>query len=207
MGVVVAAVAAISVECHAAGFLVPEWAQAARVGAALTGTAAGLRIVTGVAAIGAVGTGAVVSGARVIGTATGKIRTASGVGGTATSGVIPGRTWCSSGILASRGGGAGVGALGQAAGDIPMDITATVILTTVAVTVIPITDTVTDTATDTAMDTVPNISLSTAVAPNPESPSCSADFHALVIIADPSTEFWDRKRVAQSVRTSRITAT
>ena len=36
-------------------------------------------------------------------------------------------------------------------------------------------------------------------------PSCNDGYHAPVIIVDPSTEFWGRKRGVQSVRTSKTT--
>ena len=65
MVVVVAAVAASSVECHAAASLVAAWPRAARVGAVLTGTAVDRGIVTGTAA-----TGTGVTGAAATGTAT-----------------------------------------------------------------------------------------------------------------------------------------
>ena len=202
-----AAVAAIlaAAECHAAGSLVAEWARAARVGAVLMGTEPAIgtdpAIGTAPTVIGAAATtGMARIGMATTGTATGEIRTANGVGGTATSGVIPGTTWCSLVILAFHGGGAGAGALGQAAGagDTRTVITATVILTTVAATA---------TAIVTATDMAPSTSLSTGVAANPESPSCNGGWHGLVITVDPSTESWGLKRGVQSGRTSKNTVT
>lgn len=208
MVVVVAAVAAISAECHAAASLVAEWARAARVGAVLIGTvpAIGTAAAAGMAVIGAVATtGMAIIGVATTGTATGKIRTANGVGGTATGGAIPGTTSYSLAILAFPGGGAGVGALGQAeagAADTRTVTTVTVILTTVVVAT-----RTTATAMATATDTAPSTSLTTAVAANPESPSCNGGCHGLVITVDPSTESWGRKRGAQSGCTSKNTVT
>ena len=200
-----AGVAAMPAECHAAASLAAEWARAARVGAVLIGIDPAIgtaEIGTAPTVIGAAATtGMARIGVATIGTATGKIRTADGVGGTATSGVIPAITSCSLAILAFRGGGAGAGALGQAVGageDIPTVTTATVILTTVAAT---------DTAMVTATDTAPSTSLSTGVAANPESPSCNGGCHGLVITVDPSMESWDHKRGVQSGRTSKNTVT
>ena len=122
---------------HRAAFLVPEWPRAAPVLPVLTGT---------VAALGtAVTTGAVRIGTAVIGTIIGEIRTVDGAGGTATSGVLPGTTSCSSVVLVFHGGGAGAGALGQAgagaaagAGVAATVTTGAVIRTTVAAMAIPI---------------------------------------------------------------------
>jgi len=205
--VVEAAVAAIlaAAECHAAGSLVAEWARAARVGAVLMGTEPAIgtdpAIGTAPTVIGAAATtGMARIGVATIGTATGKIRTADGVGGTATGGVIPAITSCSLAVLAFRGGGAGAGALGQAvgAGDIHTVTTATVILTTVAATA---------TAIVTATDMAPSTSLSTGVAANPESPSCNGGCHVLAIIMDPLTECLGRRLVVQSGITNNNTAT
>ena len=195
-----AAVAALAAECHAAGSLEAEWARAARVGAVLIGTEAAIG--TAPTVIGAAATtGMARIGVATTGTATGKIRTADGVGGTATGGVIPAITSCSLAILAFRGGGAGAGALGQAAGagDTRTVITATVILTTVAA--------MATRTTVTATDTAPSTSLTTEIAADPESPSCNGGCHGLVITVDPSTESWGRKHGAQSGRTSKNTVT
>ena len=186
-------------ECHRAAFLVPEWPRAALVLPVLTGT---------VAARGtAVTTGAVRTGTAVIGTTIGEIRTVDGAGGTATSGASPGTTSYSSVVLVFHGGGAGAGALGQAgagaaagAGVAATVTTGAVIRTTVAAMAIPITAT----AMDMATDTVPRCSTEgTETAANPESLNCSAVFHALVTIMDPSTESWGRKLGAQSGTTSK----
>lgn len=153
-----------------------------------------------------IGAGAITGTAATTGTAAlviGEIRMANGDGGTGTGGVIPAIMWSSLAILAFPGGGVGAGARGPAGVEVirtDMDITATEILITVA-TVIPIMGTATDTAPST------NISLSTEAAANPELPSCSGDWHALVITTGPLMEFSDHKRGAQFVRTSSNTAT
>jgi len=204
-------VAAVAAECQVAvsrgaewprvAFHVPEWPRAALVLPVLTGTVA------------ARGT-AVTTGTAVIGTTIGEIRTVDGAGGTATSGASPGTTSCSSVVSVFHGGGAGAGALGQAgagaagAGAAATVTTVTVIRTTVAAMAIPITATVMDMAMDTGMDTVLSFSTEgTETAANPESPNCSAVFHALVTIMDPSTESWGRKLGAQSGTTSKNTVT
>jgi len=160
-----------------------------------------------------------ITGAAVIGTIIGEIRTADGVGGTVTDGVLPETTSCSLAALAFHGGGAGAGALGQAgvgagaqAGDPLTVITATVILLMVADPAIPITATATDTAPSTSLRTVSlsTVSLSTVnmeTAANPESPSCNDGCHGLAITMDPSMESLGRRLVAQSGTTNKHTAT
>src|SRR6188474_71890 len=147
----------------------------------------------------------------VVGIRIGEIRTANGVGGTVTGGVIPETTSCLLAGSAFRGGGAGVGALGQAeagAGTTATHITATAII--LMATVEP-TPTVTVTAvTNMVTATAPSISpttVSTETAANPESPSCNDVCHGLAITTDPLMESLDRKLVAQSGITSKHTAT
>ncbi len=167
--VVLAAVVAPTsvVEWHAAASHALEWRRAARVLAVLIGTAPA----RGTAAIGTAPTGMAVTGAVAIigvvaiGTAGGKIRTVDGVGGTATSGVIPGTTSCSLAVSAFRGGGAGAGALGQAGAGDTRTGTATVTTATVILTQVAMAPRITAMG----MDTVPSISMEdTETAANPE---------------------------------------
>src|SRR6185436_10520579 len=154
------------------------------------------------AIIGMVRTTGVANGMARIG----DIPTATGVGGTVTSGVITTITSCSSAVLAFRGGGAGAGALGQevGAGTTATHTTATAIILTAMVAPTP-TGTITAvTATDTAPNTSP---VSTVVAANPESPSCNDGCHGLAITTDPSMESLGRRLVEQSGITSKQTAT
>jgi len=157
--------------------------------------------------------------AAVVGIIIGEIRTADGVGGTVTGGVLPGLTSCSLAALAFHGGGAGAGALGQAgvgagagtlAGD-PRTVTM-VILTTVVDPAIPITAMATDTAPSTnlrtvSLSTVILTTVSTETAANPESPSCNDGCHGLATTMDPSTECLGQRPGAQSGITSKHTAT
>ena len=195
-----------------AAFLVPECALAVRI---LTvpahGTAATSLAVTSMPAMGAVAIiGMAITGTEVNGIIIGEIRTADGVGGTVTSGVIPGTTSCSLAVLAFRGGGAGAGALGQeaGAGTTATHTTATAIILmdmvvpTPTGTVTAVTHMVTDTARSISPTTV-----STVIAANPESPSCNDDCHGLAITMDPSMESSGRRLVAQSAITNKQTAT
>ena len=106
MAVAAVAVAATSVECHAAASLVAEWARLMAPAGAAIGTGA------------ATGTAPVVIGG---------IRTAVGVGGMAIDGVTQGIMWSSLAVLAFPGGGVGAGVHGLAGdGATRMDITGTV---------------------------------------------------------------------------------
>jgi hypothetical protein len=225
--VVAAAERTSVVECHAAVSLVAEWllgaslvagwARVAPVGEVLIGTvpahrtavtslAVTLMDVTLMDAIGA--------GTEVIGIIIGEIRTVDGVGGMVTGGVSQGITSYSSAVLAFRGGGVGAGALGQAEdGDIRMAtvtvIMAMVIPTTAVAMVIPTMATVTAVmgmATDTALNTNRS-TVSTAIAANPESPSCNGGWHELATTMDPLTEYSGRRLGAQSGITNNNTAT
>ena len=199
-------------EVHMPAVAMPgqEWGRIA-FGVAGTSPAPAPRIVPGTVAIGVaeIGTAGIGAGA-IIGTAaavTGEIRMANGDGGMGTGGVIPGLMWFSSVILAFPGGGVGAGAHGQVTDGVThmdmedMDITVMTIPTTAAV----VTPTTVTATTDTAMDTEPSTNLSTAVAANPESPSCNSGCHGLVITTDPLTESSGHKRGAQSGRTSKST--
>jgi hypothetical protein len=118
--------------------------------------------VIGVVAIGMDAIGAAVTGMDAIG----GIRTANGVGGMATNGVMPSLMLSSLAILAFRGGGVGAGVHGRA-GDILMDITAMVIRTTATRTMATVMAMVTTvTVTGTAM--APEMAANTALLLNRE---------------------------------------
>jgi hypothetical protein len=208
----------------------PGWGRLELAGTVLTGPVRGTAAIGTVAAIGtaptrravigaAATTGMAIIGVATTGMATGEIRTADGVGGTVTGGVLPETMSCLLAALAFHGGGAGAGALGAAAGvaagaaaGVVTVIMATVILTMVADPAIPITAMATDTAPSTSLRTVnlSTVSLSTVsmeTAANPESPSCNDGCHGLAITMDPSMESLGRRLVAQSGITSKHTAT
>ena len=129
----------------------------------------------------------------------GGIRTANGLGGMETNGVIPRLMSSLLAILGSHGGGVGAGVRGQA-GATATPTTATAIMVTGTLTATT-TDTVTPMAME--MDMVTN----TALPPNREWPSYSADWLALAIIAGQSMESWDRRRGGQFGPTNKTTDT
>jgi hypothetical protein len=197
-------------------------------GVAVTGVAARGAAATGVAARGAVATGVAAIGAVVIGT-TGMAETgavaigmaATGTTGTAATGTI-GTAMISFLLVASDFRGGGVRA-------IHMDImeathmvmvtglaTATAMEVTRMITVMALATgtgmATTNMVTVTAMETeptnmaAPTMEMDTATRANPELPSYSAGSLALVIITEPLTASWDRRRVKQFARTSRTAA-
>src|SRR5262249_44186236 len=190
--------------------MVPTWLAVTSMGA-----------ISAVAIIGMAITGRAV--ATVIGIIIGEIRTADGVGGTVTDGVLPEPASCSLAALASRGGGAGAGVLGQtgagagAAAGAGEEAGDPLTATTVTDPIIPITAMATDTALSISLRTasLSTASLSTAslstvsteTAAKPESPSCNDRCHGLAITMAPSTESLVRRPGAQSGITSKHTAT
>jgi hypothetical protein len=188
LAVAILAVAILEVAIPAVLMPGVEW-DGMLVGMARTGTAGiGADVITGTAAA-----------------VTGKIRMGDGDGGMGTNGVIHGLMWCSLATLAFPGGGVGAGVRGPAGAGIirtGTDITATAILTTGTAT--HTTATEMDTARSTSTDSTED---GTETAANPELPSCSGDWHALVITTDPSMESSGQKRGGQSRLTSRSTAT
>jgi hypothetical protein len=161
--------------------------------------------------LGAVATGAVAIGMAETGAvpgmdAIGGIRTANGVGGMATGGVMPSLTLYSLAILAFRGGGVGAGVRGRA-GDILTDITAMAIrimATRITATVMDIpamgmVNTVTGTVTAKAANT--------ALLLAQEWLSYSADLPVPAIIEAQSMESWGLRRAEQFGPTRRSTGT
>src|SRR5262249_20480543 len=195
--------------------MVPTWLAVTSMGA-----------ISAVAIIGMAITGRAV--ATVIGIIIGEIRTADGVGGTVTDGVLPEPASCSLAALASRGGGAGAGVLGQtgagagAAAGAGEEAGDPLTATTVTGPIIPITAMATDTApgirlrtaslstaslSTASLSTASLSTVSTETAANPESPSCNDGCHGLAITMAPSTESLVRRPGAQSGITSKHTAT
>src|SRR5439155_10339781 len=111
---------------------------------------------------------------------------------------------------AFRGGGVGAG-VRPGAGAIRTGTDIMVMATRMATATVPRTATVMATAmeeTNTAATTAMAMAMVNTARPlTPESPNCSADSHALVIIMARSTAFWARRRVEQSARTSGTTDT
>jgi len=172
-------------------------------GAVATAVAAHGMAVTGVVAIGAVAigmatTGTAETGAVAIGMA------ATGTTGTAATGTI-GTAMISSSLVASDFRGGGVRAIRM---DI-MEATHMVMVTGLATAMaMEATNMVTVTAMEMAVTNLaaPATEMDTATGAGPELPSYSAGSLALVIITDPSTASWDRRRVKQFAPTSRTAA-
>jgi hypothetical protein len=182
----------------------PEWAHRA--------ASAGVVVAIGAAEIGAVVTGKAGTGMAETGAANGMvtiggIRTANGVGGMATGGVIPDLVLSSLAILAFRGGGVGAGVHGRAAGDILTGTTAMATRTPATVmAAMAMVTTVTVTATVTAM-AAKALTANTALPLGPEWLSYSADSPVPAIIAGQSMESWGLRRGGQFEPTSKITDT
>jgi hypothetical protein len=179
-----------------------EWGRLELDGAVLTGPAIGTVVAIGtaptMAVIGAVAiTGMAITGTATIGTAI------IGIMGI----IIMAMMWSSSAASAFRGGGAGdlrgAGTTAIHTAIILMAMVAPTGTVTAVTSMVMATGIIMDTATDTA----PSTSLTTEIAADPESPSCNGGCRGLVIIVDPSTESWGRKRGAQSGRTSKTTIT
>jgi hypothetical protein len=173
----------------------PEWAHRA--------ASAGVVVAIGAVVTGKAGTGMAETGAANGMVTIGGIRTANGVGGMATSGVIPDLVLSSLAILAFRGGGVGAGVHGRAAGD---TLTGTTAMATRTPATVMAAMAMVTTATVTAM-AAKALTANTALPLGPEWLSYSADSPVPAIIAGQSMEFWGLRRGGQFEPTSKITDT